>query len=363
MPLRLPHYTPPLPATFPPPSLLAPPSELTNACRFSEQSQRRIAAYAQDLFEEAQRDGSETGKADELRDRAQTLEEIANGQWYCAVIRRPPARPFADTEGRMESDVVLFSPERHLLPRNSVLYALAGPCESKRQAEELLKEWTKAPVSPDMVKHARQLKQALYAARDPASDQSTMETDADVPAGTGRITAQEWHEYRQRRKDNPAKGHEQLGRVLARRFKVPFEEYWPFVNRCLDLSTLEGLAVLDQHLHNRRFVNGRTPTPADADAFIAAREEPSLHAALEIPDQSAGRHASRTRGLPWEYLAQYPRVWAWASYFQSVFDTVKMELDAELSRSNTPTASPYAASNAIRVETKQACSNPHEASC
>jgi hypothetical protein len=70
---------------------------------------------------------------------------------------------------------------------------------------------------------------------------------------------------------------------------------------------------------------GRTLSPSDADAFIAAREEPSLRAALELPP-ATGRAVPRTRGLPWVHLAQYPRVWAWACYFQAVFDTAKVRV-------------------------------------
>ena len=54
-------------------------------------------------------------------------------------------------------------------------------------------------------------------------------------------------------------GWEQHGRLLCQRLALPFEEYWPCLGVCADLSSLPGLALLEMHFadNNRRFVLGK----------------------------------------------------------------------------------------------------------
>ena len=112
-------------------------------------------------------------------------------------------------------------------------------------------------------------------------------------------------------------GLQQYGRVLSKQSGVPFAEYWPFLGTYADLSTLAGLEKLEAHLrtHHHRFLAGRYPGPSDADAFLAAREEPSLQLALGWKPESR----SRLLGKPWDHLVRLPHVWGWALYFQVSF--------------------------------------------
>lgn len=50
---------------------------------------------------------------------------------------------------------------------------------------------------------------------------------------------------------DPQKGLERIGRDLAADYNVPWKEYWPFLNTFIDLSSLEGLKVLEEYLSER----------------------------------------------------------------------------------------------------------------
>lgn len=45
-----------------------------------------------------------------------------------------------------------------------------------------------------------------------------------------------------------ARGLERVGRQLALKYKSKWHEFWPFLNRFIDLSSCEGHCCLDQHL-------------------------------------------------------------------------------------------------------------------
>ncbi|XP_054262065.1 ankyrin repeat and LEM domain-containing protein 2 homolog [Macrosteles quadrilineatus] len=47
------------------------------------------------------------------------------------------------------------------------------------------------------------------------------------------------------------KGWERVGRELAQEWKVPWKEYWPFLNTYVDLSSQEGLQLLEEYLRKR----------------------------------------------------------------------------------------------------------------
>ncbi len=44
------------------------------------------------------------------------------------------------------------------------------------------------------------------------------------------------------------KGWERAGRILAKRSKIDFVEWWPFLGRYVDLTTSEGVSLMEETL-------------------------------------------------------------------------------------------------------------------
>ncbi|XP_044736825.1 ankyrin repeat and LEM domain-containing protein 2 homolog [Chrysoperla carnea] len=53
---------------------------------------------------------------------------------------------------------------------------------------------------------------------------------------------------------DPEKGLEHIGRELAREQKIEWKEYWPFLETFIDLTTPEGLNILEEHI-GRKYKN------------------------------------------------------------------------------------------------------------
>ena len=105
------------------------------------------------------------------------------------------------------------------------------------------------------------------------------------------------------------RGFQQQGRATSRQLKVQWEEHWEFLEQLCDLSTAEGLQLLEDHLEKTgagMYVNGDAPSPSDVDAFVAARGSDDLAAALATP------------GGDWQPgQTTMPRVWKWAQKMKS----------------------------------------------
>ena len=107
------------------------------------------------------------------------------------------------------------------------------------------------------------------------------------------------------------RGFQQQGRATSRQHGVRWEEHWGFLGRLCDLSTLEGLQLLEDHLASSggggggasRYVDGDAPSPSDVDAFVAARTADGLAAALAAKSGD-GAWAPGTTTMP--------NVWKWA---------------------------------------------------
>lgn len=53
------------------------------------------------------------------------------------------------------------------------------------------------------------------------------------------------------KRGDPEKGYERIGRKLARELRVPWSEYWQFLDAFADFSTPEGLQKLEEHLNKQ----------------------------------------------------------------------------------------------------------------
>lgn len=50
---------------------------------------------------------------------------------------------------------------------------------------------------------------------------------------------------------DPDKGLERIGNKLAHKYDVNWKEYWPFLGSFVDISSEEGLSMLENHFTNR----------------------------------------------------------------------------------------------------------------
>ncbi|KAK3932424.1 Ankyrin repeat and LEM domain-containing protein 2 [Frankliniella fusca] len=80
------------------------------------------------------------------------------------------------------------------------------------------------------------------------------------------------------RLSDPQKGLERVGRDLAADRSVPWKEYWPFLNTFTDLTSNEGLSLLEEYLAKRyQIAQNVFPDCGDNYSKLSSSPENSIH--------------------------------------------------------------------------------------
>ncbi|KAL8583378.1 hypothetical protein ACOMHN_035360 [Nucella lapillus] len=128
---------------------------------------------------------------------------------------------------------------------NITVPVVGTPCSP----DDKIKQYTaSSAATPSLTHSPREPRLTLSAYAGPMSPSKAREFQKQWTNPRSSKNTDNMREFTMARRADAEKGYERIGRKLAKELKVPWTEYWQFLDVFADFSTQDGLRKLEQHL-------------------------------------------------------------------------------------------------------------------